>query len=86
MSSGTGSPSISLKREGDKLTGEYSGLFGESKITGKINGHDVSWTFTGSYDGQEVTCDYTGTLVGFDQMKGTCLINGQYEATWTAKK
>ena len=83
---GTGTPSFTFTKEGDQVTGKYSGLFGESDIAVTIDGGKVIWTVLGSMDGQDVECVYEGQLTGMNQMKGTVTFNEQYEGTWTAKK
>ena len=81
---GTGEPSFTFTVEDGKLTGSYSGLFGESKVKGKVRGQRLSWSMTGETNGQEVTCDYTGKLIAPGKMKGTVTFNEQYDADWTA--
>src|SRR5687768_9879665 len=50
---GTGNPSVTLKQEGEKLTGNYSSpLFGEQKVTGTIKGSAFTFSFTGAIEGK----------------------------------
>ena len=83
---GTGEPKFTFKSDGKKLTGDYSGAFGESTVEGTVNGAKVSWTVDGTYNGQDITSEYEGKFTSFDSMKGTVVFGGQYEAKWTAER
>ncbi|HEX5085404.1 MAG TPA: hypothetical protein VFY40_25485 [Blastocatellia bacterium] len=81
---GSGSPSFTFKQEGEKLTGKYKGLFGESDLTGTVKGDKVEFSFKVS--GQiEGTLTYSGTTDG-KTMKGKVSLAGMGEGTFTGKK
>ena len=83
---GSGTPSVTLKQDGEKLTGTYSSeLFGEQKVTGTIKGNAISFTFTGAIEGTSVTVTYNGTVDGAT-MKGKIVLGDLGEGTFTAKK
>jgi hypothetical protein len=83
---GTGSPSVTFKQDGEKLTGMYSSqVFGEQKVTGTIKGNAITFSFTGSVEGTTMTVTYSGT-VDKDTMKGKVVIGDLGEATFTGKK
>jgi hypothetical protein len=83
---GTGTPSVTFKQDGDKLTGTYSSqIFGEQKVTGTIKGNAISFSFTGSFDGNTLTVTYSGTVDG-NTMKGKVTLGELGEGTFTAKK
>jgi hypothetical protein len=83
---GTGSPSVTFKQDGEKLTGTYSSqVFGEQKVTGTIKGNAITFSFTGSLEGTTMTVTYSGT-VDKDTMKGKVAIGELGEATFTGKK
>jgi len=42
---GSGMPTFILKQTGDKLTGNYSGFYGEAPLTGTVSGNDFEWQF-----------------------------------------
>src|SRR5437762_14246129 len=44
-SAGSGTPTIALKQDADKLTGHYSGQLGESDLSGSMKGRDIVFTF-----------------------------------------
>jgi hypothetical protein len=40
-SAGGGTPNITLKQDGEKLTGHYSGQLGEADLAGSVKGQDI---------------------------------------------
>jgi hypothetical protein len=85
-SAGSGTPTITLKQDGEKLTGHYSGQLGEADLTGTVKGQDVTFKFTVDLQGNNLECTYTGTAEGKDGMKGKVSISGLGDGTFTAKK
>jgi hypothetical protein len=81
---GSGSPNFTFKQDGEKLTGKYKGLLGESDLTGTVKGDQVEFSFkvSGQVDG---TVTYTGTTDG-KEMKGKAKFAELGEGTFTAKK
>src|SRR5262245_62757466 len=80
---GTGTPSVTLKQDGEKLTGTYSSqVFGEQKVTGTIKGNAITFEFTGSMEGNSVKVTYTGT-VDKTTMKGKVTLGDVAEGTFT---
>ena len=77
-----GTPTFTFKQDGEKLTGEYKGQFGEAEVKGTIKGDKIQWSFE-VQPGAEVV--YKGKLDG-EKMKGTCDYAGQADGTWTATK
>jgi hypothetical protein len=81
---GSGNPSFMLKQEGEKLTGRYKGLLGESDLTGTVKGSQIEFSFKVS--GQvEGTVTYSGTTDG-KTMKGKVNLAGLGEGTFTGTK
>ena len=85
-SAGSGTPTITLKQDGEKLTGHYSGQLGEADLTGNVKGQNVSFKFTVDVQGNALECTYTGTAETKDAMKGKVSIAGLGDGTFTAKK
>ena len=82
----TGTPSVTLKQDGEKLTGTYSSqVFGEQKVTGTIKGNAITFEFTASLEGNAVKVTYSGT-VDKATMKGKVSLGELGEGTFTAKK
>ncbi len=83
-SAGSGTPTLTLKQEGDKLTGTYKGQLGEFPLTGTIKGDVVEFSFKVS--GQvEGTVIYKGTVSG-KTMKGSIDLAGAATGTFKATK
>jgi hypothetical protein len=84
-SAGAGAPTFTLKQDGEKLTGHYTGTFGEADLTGTVKGADITFGFTVDAQGTALKETYTGT-VDKDTMKGKIVIEGLGEGTFTAKR
>lgn len=83
---GTGTPGVTLKQDGEKLTGTYSSqVFGEQRVTGTVKGNAITFSFTGSVEGTAITVTYSGT-VEKDTMKGKVALGDLGEGTFTGKK
>ena len=83
---GSGTPTLTLEQNAEKLTGTYSSqVFGEQKVTGTIKGNAITFTFTGAVEGNSITVTYTGTVDG-STMKGKVSLGDLGEGTFTAKK
>src|SRR5262249_1198249 len=83
---GTGTPSIELKQQGDKLTGHYVGQLGETDLTGTVKGSTVTFSFNVNVQGMDIHVTYNGTMEGKSAMKGTVTFEGLGDGTFTAKK
>ena len=84
-SAGAGTPSMTFKLDGEKLTGHYTGQLGESDLTGTVKGADITFTFTIDAQGTMIKATYTGTADA-TSMKGKLALEGLGEGTFTAKK
>jgi hypothetical protein len=87
MPVGVARPSVAFTREGDELSGTYSGRYGDFPITGLIRGQVVTFTFQmGTVDAPVTVC-FTGEWVaGTETLKGTATIGELGQATWTAER
>ena len=73
-----------FKVDGDKLTGQYKGMLGESEVTGSVKGSQIEFSFKVS--GQiEGTVVYSGTTDGAT-MKGKVNLGDAAVGTFTGKK
>jgi hypothetical protein len=81
---GSGNPTFTFKQEGEKLTGQYKGAFGEAPLTGTVKGNAIEFSFkvTGQID---ATITYKGTM-DKSSGKGTLTIPEIGSGTWTAKR
>jgi hypothetical protein len=85
-SAGGGTPTITLKQDGDKLTGHYTGQLGESDLTGTVKGQELMFTFSVEVQGTALVCTYAGTIENKDSLKGTVKIAPLGDGTFTAKR
>jgi hypothetical protein len=84
---GTGTPTVTLKQDGEKLTGHYSSTnLGEADLTGTVKGQSVNFTFEGNVQGNAVPVTYAATIESKDAMKGTIDIGGLAGGTFTGKR
>jgi hypothetical protein len=84
---GTGTPTVTLKQDGDKLTGHYSSAtLGEAELTGTATGKDIKFSFKVDAQGTALEVTYTGTVEDKDSIKGTVDLGGLGSGTFTAKR
>jgi hypothetical protein len=78
-----GSPTFTLKQDGEKLTGTYSGALGEASVTGTVKGSDVTLDF--EVAGAKI--HYAGKVdKDGKKIEGTCDYGGQASGTFVATK
>lgn len=84
---GTGTPTVTLKQQGDSLTGHYSSqLLGEADLKGTVKDNKLAFTFRTEVQGTAVVVSYTGTVESKDALKGSVDIGGAATGTFTAKR
>jgi hypothetical protein len=83
---GSGTPTITLKQDGDKLTGKYQGQLGDGDITGTVSGKTFKFSFGGNAQGQAFTVTYDGEIESNESVKGTVDLAGMATGTFTGKK
>jgi hypothetical protein len=83
---GSGNPTITLKQNGEKLTGQYEGQFGKADLTGTVKGQSIEFSFTVDLQGNQVKETYTGTVESKDSLKGKVDLAGFAQGTFTAKR
>lgn len=82
---GSGTPTFSLKQEGNAVTGQYKGQLGEAPVTGTVSGNEVTLKYSINAQGADLTVTYTGTVEG-DTMKGKVSLGDFGDGTFTGKK
>ena len=82
---GGGTPTITFKQDGEKLTGKYVGQLGNADLTGTVKGNAIHFTFTIDAQGQQAPVTYDGT-VEKNTMQGKLDIAGMINGTFTATK
>jgi hypothetical protein len=83
---GSGSPTFTLKQDGEKLTGTYKGLFGEAALNGSVTGKALKFSFTANAQGNELVITYDGEIESNDSLKGTVDFGGMGTGTFTGKR
>jgi phage gp45-like len=84
---GTGTPTVTFKQDGEKITGHYSSMtLGEADLTGTLKGQALTFNFQADLQGQAVPVTYTATVDSNTTMKGTIDIGGAATGTFTGKK
>ncbi|MGH9145457.1 MAG: hypothetical protein ACRD1Q_02015 [Vicinamibacterales bacterium] len=86
-SAGAGTPTVTLKQDGENLTGHYSSMtLGEAELTGTVKGSAIQFSFTADVQGMKIDVAYSGTVENNDAMKGTVTLGGVGEGTFTGKR
>jgi hypothetical protein len=83
---GSGTPTMTFKQDGEKLTGHYTGQLGEADLTGTVKGQDITFKFSVDAQGTMLDFVYTGTIESKDALKGKVSIVGLGDGTFTAKR
>ena len=84
---GTGTPTVTFKQEGEKVSGHYSSMtLGEADFTGTLKGQALTFTFQADLQGTAVPVTYVATVDSGSTMKGTIDIGGAASGTFTGKK
>jgi hypothetical protein len=89
LSIGTSNPTLVLKQDDDKLSGTYTGRYGEFKLTGKVAAdRTLQFSVALEAEGQAVTMYFSGEVAADGQTiaKGVCSIEGLGDGSWAAKK
>jgi hypothetical protein len=76
---------VTLKVEGEKLTGTVGRDTGTLPLTGTAKGNDIQFTYTVKYNDNDLVLTMTGKVDG-DAMKGTVSFGGMAEDEWSAKR
>jgi hypothetical protein len=79
-------PGMTLKQDGEKLTGEYvSAQYGKYPITGTVKGSDVTFWFAMNVEGTALNVTYTGKIEKDGSLKGSVnygdMMSGTFAAT-----
>jgi hypothetical protein len=83
----TATPGMTLKQDGEKLTGEYvSAQYGKYAITGTAKGSDVTFWFAMSVEGTAINVTYTGKVEKDGSLKGAVNYGDMMNGTFTATK
>ena len=83
---GVGTPTVTFKQDGEKLTGHYSSmLLGEADLKGTVKGQTLEFIVSADLGGMAVDFKFTGTIENKDSLKGK-LESDLGGGTYTAKR
>jgi hypothetical protein len=83
----TANPTVVLKQEGEKLTGDYlSAQYGKFPITGTIKGTDVTFTFAMNVEGNGLQVTYAAAVDKDGGLKGSVTYGDMMSGTFVAAK
>ena len=74
---GTGHPTVTLKQDGEKLTGTYDGRYGAAPLEGTIKENKIEFTVSMTAEGAAVTGVFSGVVEGRARIKACA-------APWTS--
>jgi hypothetical protein len=84
---GTGTPQLTFKQEGEKLTGHYaSQMLGEADLTGTVKGQAIEFVVAANVQGNAIELSFVGTIESKDAMKGKVSFAGMGEGTFTGTR
>ncbi len=87
MSMGTGTPTLDLKQDGEKLSGTYTGRYGTFDLLGSLKERKIQFSFAMTAEGETVAMSFAGEVAEDGQtMKGTAVLGELGDATWTAAR
>ncbi|MFN8575029.1 MAG: hypothetical protein U0132_23455 [Gemmatimonadaceae bacterium] len=82
---GTGYPTVTLKQDGDKITGTYeSQRLGLRTLEGSVKGDTLRLTMKSSGEGPDFT--FVGLLADANNVKGSLEMGGMGSASFTGKR
>jgi hypothetical protein len=82
---GTAHPWITLKQDGEKITGTYNGKMGTIAFEGTIKGNDIHFLVSLKFQDVPITVAYSGT-VNNDTMQGTARFGSTGTGNWSGKR
>lgn len=81
----TANPTMVLKQEGEKITGDYvSSQYGKFPMTGTLKGSDVVMSFQMNLEGTSLNVTYSGRLESDGTMKGSVTYGDMMSGTFFA--
>jgi hypothetical protein len=86
LDQGSGTPVITLKQEGSKLSGRYSGQFGEAPLAGSVDGSEIAFEFTIDAGGTALKARFRGKIEAGDLMRGTCEYGDVASGKWEGRR
>ena len=83
----TANPTVVLKQDGEKLTGEYvSAQYGKFPLTGTVKGADVVFSFAMNVEGTGLNVTYAGKVDKDGSLAGSVTYGDMMSGTFSAVK
>ena len=76
---------LTLKQDGDKVTGTLSSQMGDAPVTGTVKGSDIEFTMSMDAGGGNMVLKYNAKVDG-DKISGSINIEGQGEIKFSGTK
>jgi hypothetical protein len=73
---------MTLKADGEKVTGAFKGQTGELPVSGSIKGNEIKVAYTVNFQGNDLVITMTGTFEK-DSLKGTADFGGFATGPWS---
>lgn len=89
MEVGTASIVLVFRQDGEKITGTYTGRYGEYPLVGKVAERKIDFVVTIVAEGTETKMYFEGEITDTPQgllLKGVADLGGMGEAGWTARR
>ncbi len=81
----TATPSITLRQQGEKLTGTYKGRMGETPLEGTIKDGQIQVSVKLKFQDEEIAVRYSGKVED-ETMSGTVQFQKSATGKWTARR
>ena len=82
---GTATPSMTLKQDGERISGTYHGRMGDTALQGTLKGKSIQFSVRLKFRDQSFLVTYTGTVEGAS-MKGTVQFGESSSGNWSAHR
>ncbi len=87
LSMGTGTPTLELKQEAEKVTGTYTGRYGTFPLAGTVKARTFEFAVTMTAEDVTFTLAFFGEISEDGQtMRGSASMGELGEGTWSAKR
>jgi hypothetical protein len=87
MAMGQSTPLLTLKQDGEKLSGTYQGRYGSFPIEGTLKARAIAFWFTMTVESEKVEMSFTGDVAPDGQsMRGTADLGQAGDGSWTAAR
>lgn len=84
---GTGTPTVTFKQEGEKLSGTYSSrMLGERTFTGSVKGDSLRFVLSNTASPDAITMTFVGVVVDKDNVKGEVDFGGMGGAKFSGMR